>query len=266
LEIDNSMQFFRFKCTEKLFPYIIIIPIFQYVLAIYYKMNYFKNHPFATGGFLAIPLIVFVVLMDSFTPQKASTGFDSFIIAFEFAQSESDVNTLFINLPPETINNIDTGIYLDFGFMITYSFSLALFFTKSVRIFNMKWLLAGIPLSVIIFFGDFFENLLLLKITQIYYTGLNKIALVSILEKLHIITWVKWGGLALAFMLMSIVLFKGNWLSKLAALACLLPLLFSIAALNNSPAVISIFTQTIFASFAILVFYSFLFRNNSKLF
>lgn len=229
-------------------------------------MNYFKNHPFAKGGFLAIPLIAFVVLMGNYTPQKDSAGFDNFIIAFEFAQTEDEVDTLFINLPPETIKNIDTGIYLDFGFMITYSFFLALFFAKSVRIFNMKWLLAGIPLSVFIFFGDFFENLLLLKITQIYYTRLNKIALVSILEKLHIITWVKWGGLALVFMMISIVLFKGNWLSKLGALACLLPLLFSIVALNNSPAVISIFTQTIFASFAVLVFYSFLFRNNSKLF
>jgi hypothetical protein len=229
-------------------------------------MNYFKNHPFAKGGFLAIPLIVFVVLMGSYTPQKALVGFDSFIIAFEFAQTEEEVDTLFINLSPETIKNIDTGIYLDFGFMITYSFFLALYFAKSVRIFNKKWLLAGIPLSVIIFLGDFFENILLLKITQIYYTGLNKIALVSILEKLHIITWVKWGGLALAFMMISLVLFKGNWLCKLGALACLLPLLFSSIALNNSPAVISIFTHTIFTSFTVLVFYSFLFRNKSKLF
>jgi len=225
-------------------------------------MNYFKTHPMARVTAILTPiLLICVILMGYYSPKQAPEGFKSFILAFEFAKTPEEISLLFENFSIENFNFIDMGIYIDFGFMVAYSLLLAIFFIKSAEILKQKWLLLGIPLSIVIFFGDFFENIILLKITQIGRFGIDDISLTSLLEKLHFITWIKWGGLALAFIMISIALIKGNWLSKIGALVCLSPFLLSFFALNNSPAILSIFTQSVFASFAVLIFYSFLFQK-----
>lgn len=223
--------------------------------------QFFKIRPFAKIGLFVIPMLILTVAMNKYSPQKSPEGYKSFILAFEFAQTPEQTNTLFVNMQEETYKIMDTGIYIDFGFMIVYSLFLALFFYKSAGVAKMKWLLAGIPLSIVIFFGDFFENIFLLKISNIYHLELNLTAVASLLWKLHIITWIKWGGLSIAFLMISIYLFRGKWLSKIAGLVCLSPLILSFFALNNSPALLSVFTQSVFASFAVIIFYSFLFRN-----
>lgn len=223
--------------------------------------EFFKIRPFAKIGLIAIPMLIFTILMNKYSPQTSPAGYKSFILAFEFAQTPEQTNTLFANMPDETFKIMDTGIYIDFGFMIVYSLFFALFLYKSAGIAKMKWLLAGIPLSIVIFFGDFFENIFLLKISNIYHSGLNMTSVASLLWKLHLITWLKWGGLSIAFLMVSVYLFRGKWLSKIAAPVCLSPLILGLFALNNSPAFVSIFTQSVFASFAVLIFYSFLFRN-----
>ena len=225
-------------------------------------MNIFKNRPFSINGLLAVPILFFTIIMGSYFPKIApDEGFKSFILAFEFAQTPEETNSLFENLSEETIKNINTGIYIDYGFMVVYSLFLMLFFIKSTQISNVKWLLGGIPLTIVIFLGDFFENIFLLKITHIYSSGLNKTMLESILQDLNIITWIKWEGLAIAFLMISIYLFKGKWLSKIGAIFCILPFLLSFIALNNSPFVLSLFTLSIFVGFGVLIFYSFLFRK-----
>ena len=226
--------------------------------------EFFKIRPFAKIGLIAIPMLILTFAMNHYSPQTNPEGYKSFILAFEFAQKPEQTNLLFANMPEETFKIIDTGIYIDFGFMVVYSLFLALFFYKSAATVKMKWLMAGIPISIIIFFGDFFENIFLLRISSIYYSGLNTTALISLLWKLHIITWIKWGGLSMAFLMISIYLFKGNWLSKIAGLVCLSPIILNLLALNNSPSLLSIFTQSVFASFAVIIFYSFLFQNQQS--
>lgn len=223
-------------------------------------INFFKDRPFSKNGLLAIPVLFFTIFMGTYFPKIAPEGFKSFILAFEFAQTPAETNSLFLNMSEETIKNINTGIYIDYGFMVMYSLFLILFFIKSAQISNSKWLMTGIPLTIVIFFGDFFENIFLLKITHIYSSGLNETLLLSILQDLHIITWIKWEGLAIAFLMISVYLFKGNWLSKISAFICLIPFVLSFIALNNSPFVLSIFTQSVSAGFGVLIFYSFLFR------
>ena len=223
-------------------------------------MTFFKNRPYSKIGLLAIPILFFTIFMGTYFPKVAQEGFKSFILAFEFAQTPAETNSLFMNLSDETIKNINSGIYIDYGFMVVYSLFLVLFFIKSAQISNAKWLLGGIPLTVVIFFGDFFENIFLLKITHIYSSGLNKTMLESILQDLHIITWIKWEGLAIAFLMISIYLFKGKWLSKIGAIICIFPFVLSFIALNNSPFILSIFTLSITVGFGVLIFYSFLFH------
>ena len=150
-------------------------------MKIFYR--YFKNHPFAKSGLLAIPLLIFIVLMGDYFPKKTPEGFQSFIVAFEFAQSIQDLNVLFSGLSAEEIQKIDIGNYFDFGFMLTYSIFLISLFRKASKEFKRKWLITGILFSVIALFSDFFENLILLEITKVYSTNLNESLFLPLLNK-----------------------------------------------------------------------------------
>ncbi len=224
-------------------------------------MNYFKVHPFARMSLYITPiLLVCIYLMNIFSPKAAPGEFKSFILAFEFARTVDDTDLLLSGLPARTFKTIETGIYIDFGFMIAYSILLILFLVKSAGLSKSKWLLAGIPLVLVIFFADFSENIYLLKITKFYTTGTKNLT-GHILNNLHIITWIKWGGLAIVFLVISVYFFRGNWLHKLASAICFLPFLSGFFAIGNSPLIISIFTNSVFAAFGALIIYSFLYRN-----
>ena len=223
--------------------------------------NYFKNHPFGINGLFAFPLLVFVVLMGNYFPLKTPEGYQSFIIAFEFAKTIQDINLLFSGLSANEIQRIDIGNYIDFGFMLTYSLFLIFLFKKASIVFNKKWLKVGILLAMLALFSDILENLILLKITGIYLANLNESLFSPLLEKLHLITWLKWGTLAFTFLFFAVELIKNNWLLKTVAFFCILPFAFGIWALGNSPVSISAFTNSIFAVFAFLVIFSFFYKS-----
>lgn len=226
-------------------------------------MKYFKTHPFARLAAILSPLLLCcIILMNIYTPKEAQEGFKSFTVAFEFAKTKADTDLLFDKLSAETFKLIDTSIYIDYLFIITYSILLIMFFRKSARISNFKWLMAAIPILFVVFFGDFFENIHLLKITAIYRLQINE-NVEPLLNRLHVITWIKWGGLAVAFLMISVYFFRGNWLNKLASVICFMPFLSGLFALNNSPSTVTLFTNSIFAAFGVVIIYSFFFRKPS---
>ncbi|KAF0236820.1 MAG: hypothetical protein FD181_2426 [Prolixibacteraceae bacterium] len=80
--------------------------------------NYFHSHPFAKIGILAVPMLFFMILMEILFQKLQNHEFQSFII--------------------------------DFGFMVSYTLFLILFFQKAAKTFNKKWLLTGIPFALIV--------------------------------------------------------------------------------------------------------------------
>jgi len=223
--------------------------------------NYFKTHPFAGIGMLAIPLLLYTVSMEIFFPKTNPEGFQSFIIAFEFAKTPDQINQLFSGFTADTFRNINIGNYIDFGFMFTYTMFLILFFNKAAKTFNKKWLYAGIPLSIVILLADIVENIYLLQITSIYSPTVNSADLASVLHKLHIITWVKWGGLAVIFVLFSIKSFGKKVFSHIEGVAFVVPIILSFWALSNDPMGVSRFTLSIVVAFFLLLFYCFWFKE-----
>ncbi len=227
---------------------------------------YFKKHPFAIIGLFALPLLGIMVFMGGYFPKKTPEGFQSFIVAFEFAKTIQDLNVLFSDLSEIEIQKIDIGNYVDFGFMLTYSLFLISLFKKASKEFIKKWLIFGILLAVIALLSDFFENLILLEITEIYSNHLNESLFITLLKELNLITWFKWGSLSLAFLLFSVELLKRNWLAKTVAFLCILPVAIGIWALDESPVSITYFTNSVFGAFTILIIYSFVYRReNNKL-
>jgi hypothetical protein len=224
--------------------------------------NYFKTHPFAgVTAALTFFLLLFLILMSLSFPAEGVNGFTSYIMAFEFARSVADINSLFTGMSPAEIKNVDVGNYLDFGFMITYSLFVAHLFVTASKVFERKWLLIGIPLAVIVLLCDFFENIVLLEITKNYLAGAPDDVFSQLLEKLHIVTWIKWGGLAFAFLLFSGILFTQRWFYFVLGVICALPVFFIIVLTNATPFELSVFTELIFLSFFALIIFSFAFKN-----
>ncbi len=225
--------------------------------------SYFKLHPFAkASALLALFMLLFLLLMGFYFPAKGANGFSSFIVAFEFAKSVSEINSLFWGMSPAEIKSVDIGNILDFGFMISYSLFIAMLYKTGSKVFEKKWLLIGIPLASIIFLSDFIENLTLFEITKNYLAAGNKTDLILLLKKLHIVTWIKWGGLAFSFLLFAIVLATQRWFYLILAAICMLPTLYIIFLSNASPYELSIFTDLIFISFFALILFSFIFKKS----
>lgn len=226
--------------------------------------KYFNTYPYAKIGLLAVPLTVLTVLMEFYFPEFKPEGYPNFIVAFEFAKSLKDLNLLFSLLAPVEIEKIDIGNYIDFGYMVVYSLFLFLFFRKSWKIHQFRFLLSGIPLSMLILAADFYENILLLEITDIYAKKGIVAEMQQVLYQLQITTWIKWGGLALAFFLLFFVFIRGKILSKIVAVFCLLPIIEMILLWTTSMFSVSDFTLSVFAVFTVLVVYSFAFKKKIK--
>lgn len=221
---------------------------------------YFKTHPFAKIALLAIPMLMFMIIMEIFFPKTNPEGYQSFIVAFEFAKTPEQIHSLFNGFTAETFRNINIGNYFDFGFMFTYSLFLGIFFFKASKTFKKKWLMTGIPFSVIVFIADFIENVYLLQITGMYMPDIADTALIPILNKLHIVTWIKWGGLAVIFAIFSVRSMGPRILSHIEGVVFVIPVIFSFWAISNEPMGVSRFTLSIALAFFLLLFYCFWYK------
>lgn len=201
--------------------------------------------------------------MEFYLPSDAPEGYKSFIVAFEFAKTPLEIQTLFTGLSSETIKNIDKANYIDFGFMLAYSLFLGLIFKKAAKVFKKRWLFLGIFLSAFIFLADFTENIFLLNITKIYLSGSEIEILISILKILHLVTWLKWGGLAMAFVLFFFGMKKNTGLAKFTGAALLLPFPLAFWALTHNPVAETWFVFSVFGAFAALFVFAFAFKKES---
>lgn len=226
--------------------------------------KYFYNYPFAKTGLLAIPLLLFIFMMKGFFPQSYQEGYKSFIVAFEFAKNPDEIHILFDGFSAEDFRKTDIGNYLDFGFMLTYTLFMVFFFKIGARYFQKKWLLTGIPLSVIVLIADVLENFLMLKITSIYTPDISNAELMPILKSLHIITWIKWGGLAIIFFLHSIKLMGRDLLKSILGAIYIIPLILAFPAFSNNPLWVSLFTHSIFSAFLLMFFNAFRYKRKKR--
>jgi hypothetical protein len=222
--------------------------------------NYFHTHPFAKIGLFAVPLLLFMILMEIFFPKFQHDEYQSFIIAFEFTKTPAGLHSLFSGFTKETFRNVDIGNYIDFGFMLTYTLFLVLFFQKAAKTFNKKWLLTGILFALIVLVADVVENVFLLKITSLYTPAMADSELIPLLKKLHLFTWIKWGGLALTFALFSIRSMGRKILKHIEGVVFIIPVLLIFWAMSNDPMGVSRFTLSIALAFFLLLFYCFWYK------
>ena len=160
-----------------------------------------RDRLFLLSGILGIGVLAMTLFLSLIGPQETGAlpdGFITPIMAFEFAGSEAEVYRLFE--PEGSAAAMDRVNRWDFLYMALYSALLGTFALAVARRTNQSIFVAAAILALIIFFADVMENIQLLGLT--YRMQLDGGSLEATLDRLSVYTWLKWGGLALYFLLL----------------------------------------------------------------
>ena len=222
--------------------------------------------PFVKTGLLGLAVILVSVVLMFIFPGKSGRMPDGFtvpIIAFEFMQTRDEVESLF-GAPgsgerKELAAAMDLGNYLDFGYMVLYSLFLLLFSLQAARESGARYLNAGAVIALAVLAGDVLENLQLLGITA----GLGSGDYLNELLLLQKFTWLKWGGLALAFGLLSGFFFRKGIFGKVIGGIGLASLALGAAAFIQRSVVTTIFTSAVSLMFLLMIIFCFVYKRKS---
>ncbi len=178
---------------------------------------------FFPSGLLGLGAVAMSLILTLIGPRATGPlpdGFITPVMAFEFAESAAEVTTLFE--PEGSAAAMDRVNRWDFLFMTLYSLFLVTFALAAALDSGQFTLWFAAALAPLILLADVMENVQLLNLTaQLSLGG----GMEPALARLHLFTWLKWGGLAVYFLLL-IPYFRrldSRW--RLVRLAAALPAL-----------------------------------------
>jgi len=214
------------------------------------------NYPLRSLTLFIFPLAIAMYLMRSVSPpaDQLPYPYKSVVLALEFATSNDDVLHILTPLLPSEVNNLDHLNYYDFFFMLVYSVFLGLFIVKYLTATHQPLLRQLAVVAAFICLTDLAENLMLLKITGLYADGVKSFT--PYLTYLMVFTWLKWGGLALTFAGLGIVMIQRETFSKVISIVLFLPALLLALCLADYSGWIAMFTTSIFLGFIILLIFA----------
>ena len=223
-----------------------------------------KKRPYILSGFIGLAVIVMSLVNMTVFPQESPEqidGIGSPIIAFEFAETPEEIYTLFgASGTPEQaamVQGMDQGNRLDYLYMLLYSGFLFSFAVLAARHTGQTWLYAGAALALLAFAGDALENMQLLSITGKLASG----DFSAELARLHWFTWLKWGSLAIYFVVMGVWLWRGNGrFAKLIAIAADITFLLGLVSFIQRGPATEPFTLAIALMFVLLIVFSFVYK------
>jgi len=167
--------------------------------------------PFRISFILGILLIALSFSFPFILPNTAPYMPEHFrvpLFAFQFAESEAEVEKMFGPLDSEErvrmIEKMDRGNQLDFLYIVFYGLFLLFFGMDAAKTSGEKVFFAASVLAVAVMIGDVLENVQLFSITS----KLGTIPFEDTLDKLATYTWLKWGGLAIIFLILGVYLMK----------------------------------------------------------
>ncbi len=223
------------------------------------------KRPFIYTAYVGIVLMLLgLFLMSSFpkyVPYMAE-GFQTPIIYFEFVQTVEEAQQIFGMtgglLPDDNlIQKMDFANKIDFLYAIVYSLFLFLFAQKLMKISGKKIFAAVMVLAVLAMVTDWLENIKLISITENLASG----SFQNHLDALFVFTWIKWGSLALSFVILSEWFFRGKIISTIFAFLGWIPLVLGILAFKMPGFYNELFAKSIMFMFVALIIYSFIYKN-----
>ncbi len=220
--------------------------------------------PFFRTGLIGLALIFMSIVLLFIFPARLPAmpdGFITPIIAFEFVRTVEDVKTIFG--PEDTparqaiIKAMDLGNKLDYIYMLLYSGLLALFSRTCARITKRKLFYIPVFLAGLALAGDALENIQLLGITA----NIETMDIGVYLDRLHPMTWIKWGSLALIFLFLAPYFFKGGLYSKIIAVAGIVCFLLAAGAFMHRSILNELFGGITAVMFVLMIIYCFVFKT-----
>jgi hypothetical protein len=226
-----------------------------------------KNKPFIKAGYLGLAVIAMSVALLFVFPSKAPSlpeGFMTPIIAFEFIQSPDEVFQMFggNDLAARTTmkDAMDLGNRLDYVYMILYSMFLLLFSVTCKKITRNPYYFAGAGIALVVLAGDAMENIQLLGITANLSAG----DITPYLEPLYLFTWIKWGGIAMIFLVLFPWFLRGGLYSKIIGATGIISFILGFAAFLNRSVINEIFALSVAVMFILMIIYCFTFKAQTR--
>lgn len=226
--------------------------------------SFLQNKPFRTTGFIGLTVIVVSLILMNINPKEAPAmpeGFKTPILAFEFAKTNQEVIDLFgtdAETRADLVRAFDLGNKVDFVYMVLYAAFLFCFARTAVTKSGHKLFYAGSLLAGIILLGDLLENVQLLGITAVIDSGNFD----PQLALLPIFTWVKWGGLALYFLLLSPYFFTTDALfPRIIGIASILAFALGGSAFLSRSVLNEYYALSVALMFVLMIGYSFWYKE-----
>lgn len=226
-----------------------------------------KHKPFIKTGYLGLAVIAMSIALLFVFPSKAPSlpeGFMTPIIAFEFIQSPDEVFQMFggndLAARTKMKDAMDLGNRLDYVYMILYSMFLLLFCATCAKITRNPYYFAGAGIALVVLAGDAMENIQLLGITANLSAG----DIAPYLQPLHLFTWIKWGGIALIFLILSSWFLKGGFFSRFIGIMGAISFILGIAAFLRRSMVNEIFALSVAVMFILMIIYCFTFKAQTR--
>ena len=201
-------------------------------------------------GIFGLGLIPFVIAMNILSPstEKIPKGYGSSIVALEFVSNGEQLNQVLSPLDPGDLSNLDKINFIDFGFMLYYSFFLFLFIKLRNNDRSPRVLAILLYLPPIILVSDFLENANLLALVSAHIDQSSEVQ--HLISMLRLFTWLKWGFLALFFACVGWTFLRENLILKLIGFFLFIPLLAGVISfILPSPEIINGFVSSVFLMF-----------------
>lgn len=215
-----------------------------------------KQRPFRVSGYIGIGVVVVGLIMLALAPSATGPlprGFFTPIIAFEFARSERAVIELFgpdgSPLRESVLLALRRGTWLDFLFMLLYGSFLFTFARRCAQLSGRRLYVAAAALAVLAVIADALENVQLLQIMN----AVEQTNEAGQLLWLQLFTWIKWGSLAVIFLLLIPFLRDSNALGRFVAMIAAVPVVFGVLAYLGPGAITEFFALSVSTTILLLV-------------
>jgi hypothetical protein len=226
--------------------------------------SFLHNKPFRTVGFIGLVVVLVSLVLTGIFPKEALVmpeGFKTPILAFEFVKTNQEIINLFgteDEVRADLVQAFDLGNWVDFVYMVLYSAFLFRFAATAVTQSRRKLFYVGSLLAGVILLGDLLENIQLLQITAVIDSGNFN----QQLALLPIFTWVKWGGLALYFLLLSPYFFLAEaTFPRLIGIAAILTFALGGSAFLSRSALNEYYALSVALMFVLIIGYSFWYKE-----
>ncbi len=192
-------------------------------------------------------------------------GYVTPIIAFEFAETSAEIRHIFgaagSSAEMERIAAFTRTNQLDYLYMLLYAGFLATFGLGVAQRGNrMGFVVVG--LAVVALFTDAIENMTMGAImAQLGVADLAR-ELAFELQRLKLVTWLKWGSLALAFVALIPFLAKGGRLGRFISAVAGLPFVLGVFSYFMPGGLRELFALSIALLFLLLILFSWLERES----